>query len=260
MTPLSDLNAVSPWLIQLAGPQDKVLKPFLAQGTVPEWGYLIESEAPLNEVAKHYRLLSVVLTPLKIPMLLRVADPAVAAAILPDDISPATAPWGPIQQLHLPDAVKGSWQSHTPQHPASAPLTIDAGGYPLNEDQHQRLQTCNRRRDIRHLMGFVNQYHGDWLAAGSDLQRFRLLALLVEDARHVGFTSPKEWALLCTLMARLNLHSWQALEEHSVYPMLLGSRDSASQRLKQALAVTSPKAGSPKTAAAAIEEANDVRV
>lgn len=84
------------------------------------------------------------------------------------------------------------------------------------------------------------------------LQRFRLLALLVEDARHYGFNSPKEWALLCTLMARLNLTSWEALEKHSIYPLLIASSDSALQRLKQALATTSPKTGSPNTAAAAI--------
>ncbi|MEL7893838.1 DUF4123 domain-containing protein [Vreelandella neptunia] len=251
-TPLSSLNDISPWLIQLSGPQDLVLKSYLAQGTLPEWGYLIESDASLTDVAKHYRQLLVVLHPLGTPMMLRVADPAVMAAMLPDNSSTATAPWGPIQQLHLPDAVKSAWQHHAPQATTEAPLTLDVSGYPLNEEQHQRLQSCNRRRDIRHLMAFVEQHHGGWPCADSTLQRFRLLALLVEDARHCGFNSPKEWALLCTLMARLNLTSWKALEQHSIYPLLIASSDSAQQRLKQALAATSPKTTPSNTAAAAI--------
>ncbi|MEL7978733.1 DUF4123 domain-containing protein [Vreelandella titanicae] len=251
-TPLSSLNDISPWLIQLSGPQDLVLKSYLAQGTLHEWGYLIESDASLTDVAKHYRQLLVVLHPLGTPMMLRVADPAVIAAMLPNNSSTATAPWGPIQQLHLPDAVKSAWQHPEPGHSATAPLMIDVSGYQLSEEQHQRLQACNRRRDIRHLMTFVEQHHDGWPCADSALQRFRLLALLVEDARHYGFNSPKEWALLCTLMARLNLTSWEALEQHSVYPLLIASSDSALQRLKQALATTSPKTGSPNTAAAAI--------
>ncbi|WP_447894201.1 DUF4123 domain-containing protein [Vreelandella sp. GE22] len=254
-TPLSDLNDISPWLIQLSGPQDMVLKHFLAQGTLAEGGYIIESDASLADLAKHYRLLSVVLDPLEIPMLLRVADPAVAAAVLPDRSSSDVAPWGPIEKLHLPDTVKGAWLSHAPQPTASAPLTIKPSGYQLNEEQHQRLQTCNRRRDIRYLMSFVKQHHGDWPWADSDIARFRLLASLVEKARHHGFNSPKEWALVCTLMSRLNINSWQALEQHAVYPVLTDNHHSAPQRLKQALATISPN-----TATAAIEEANDVRV
>ncbi|MCH4564599.1 DUF4123 domain-containing protein [Halomonas sp. EGI 63088] len=235
-TPWAEVKDVSPWLVQLNGLDDPVLQAFLADGLEPEWGYLVESGASLTEVADHLRSLILVRHPLDVPMLLRLADPAVIAALLQEGSTPALVPWGPIERLVLPDAVAEAWQSWAPAADEAPPLVPAPAGYCLSEAQLQRLQACDLRRHARQLMGFVDQHCAGWLMETSRPQRHVQLLEIVREARDMGFTSPREWALLCTLMARLGITTWSdRATDIPAYRWLTAKHLSSLERLEAAL-------------------------
>jgi hypothetical protein len=241
-TPWAEVKEVSPWLVQLNGLNDPVLQAFLADGLEPEWGYLIESGASLTEVADHLRSLILVRHPLDVPMLLRLADPAVIAALLQEGSTPALVPWGPIERLMLPDAVADAWHSWAPAEDEAPPLVPPPAGYRLSEAQLQRLQACDLRRHARQLMGFVDQHCAGWLTETSRSQRHAQLIEIVHEARGMGFVSPREWALLCSLMSRLGITTWQGDESvaECLHALTDPQRGSALARLEAALAATPP--------------------
>ncbi|MFC3284159.1 DUF4123 domain-containing protein [Litchfieldella rifensis] len=237
-TPWAEVKDVSPWLVQLAGHDDPVLQHFLEEGLEGEWGYLMACQADLGETADHLKSLIQVRHPANVPMLLRLADPAVITALLTEGSSSSQLPWGPIEQLIVPDAVSGEWRSWSPESSTALPPKIDPTGYQLTETQVQRLKTCDLRRDIRHLMGFVDEYCPGWLLISSDAERYARLAEIVHQGREMGFSSLREWGLLCTLMARLQVTSLDmALLPDGVHtPLLDTSQNSGLARLKAALA------------------------
>ncbi|MDN3554506.1 DUF4123 domain-containing protein [Halomonas maura] len=236
-TPWSDVAEVSPWLVQLKGPGDPIFKQFISQGAEAEWGFLITSSAGLLEVADHLRELIQVRHPLGVPMLLRLADPAVISALLSDASSPEQLPWGPIERLILPDAVKETWQESAPQASSDNGRAIDASDYRLSESQLADLEACDRRRDTRRLMSFVDEHCDGWLTATNHAQRHAQLAGIVQEARELGFSSPREWALFCTLMQCLGITSWREAENSEMWMNLLRDPDQGSgmARLEAAL-------------------------
>ncbi|MBB3232497.1 DUF4123 domain-containing protein [Halomonas stenophila] len=240
-TPWSDVAEVSPWLVQLKGPGDPIFKQFISQGAEEEWGFLITSSAGLLEVADHLRELIQVRHPAGLPMLLRLADPAVILALLSDGSSPEWAPWGPIERLILPDALKEAWLESTPKDSSEHVRAVDALDYRLSESQLADLEACDRRRDIRQLMAFVDQHYDGWLTAAHRAQRHAQLAGIVQEARELGLTAPREWALFCTLMQRLGITSWQQAENRDAWMNLLQDpgQGSAMARLEAALGAAS---------------------
>ncbi|MCK2184351.1 DUF4123 domain-containing protein [Halomonas getboli] len=242
-TPWSEVVEVSPWLVQLRGPEDPILERFLSQGAEAEWGYLILSSSELLEVADHLRELIQVRHPVGIPMLLRLADPAVISALFTDGSLPEQIPWGPIERLILPDAVQETWQESAPQASREHVRAIGASDYRLSESQLERMQACDRRRDTRRLMVFVDQHCEGWLTVTDRPQRYVQLAGIVQEAREFGFSAPRELGLFCTLMQRLGITSWRESEDSEAWMNLLcdPGQGSGMARLESALAAaTSP--------------------
>ncbi|MBD3895968.1 DUF4123 domain-containing protein [Halomonas sp. ML-15] len=239
-TPWSDVNDVSPWLVQLAGPEDPVLRHFLEDGLAPEWGYLIVSESDLAELGDHLRGLIQVVHPAGIPLLLRLADPAVIAALLEPESSPAQVPWGPMHCLLAPDAVAEEWRCWSPTMTDAAPVSLDHA-YRLSEPQLERLRACDLRRDTRRLMAFVDRHCGDWLPGTGGQQRHAQLAAIIAEARDLGINTLREWALLCTLMARLDITTWRdGATDTAAYRWLTAPHLSAIERLEAALQAANP--------------------
>lgn len=237
-TPWAEVAEVSPWLVQLKGPGDPVLERFVRQGAEAEWGYLILSSSELLEVADHLRELIQVWHPAGLPMILRLADPAVIAALLADGSSPGQVPWGPIERLILPDAVQEAWQINVPREMAANSQPTSAADYRLSEPQLACLQQCDRRRDIRQLMTFVDRHCDGWLTATDRGQRHAQLAGIVQEARELGLTAPREWALFCTLMQRLGITSWREIGGSEAWTSLLraSGQGGGMARLEAALA------------------------
>ncbi|MCO7247973.1 DUF4123 domain-containing protein [Halomonas sp. Mc5H-6] len=240
-TPLADVSDVSPWLIALPDTHHPVLQAFLAQGVHAEWGYLIESHASLEDVGNHLRHMLQVRHPSGVAMWLRLADPAVIAALLPDQSAPAMVPWGPIEGLVRPDAIAKEWVKSTPQSAAESPIAIPSNGYLLNETQVSRLQACDKRRDLRTLLHFVEQHCPEWRLPVEQRERYDLLAALTQSARGYGFTNPRQWGLLCTLFSRERCTSWSALSEQvpELHACLTTTEASPSERLKTAFTISS---------------------
>ncbi|MDN7131565.1 DUF4123 domain-containing protein [Halomonas sp. MC140] len=245
-TPLAEVSGVSPWLITLPSEQHPVLQFFLAQGLHEEWGYLLESKASLEELGNYLRKLLQVRHPSGVTMWLRLADPAVIAALLPDQSNPAITPWGPIDALLRPDSVTMSWHQSVPaSHTADAPLGIPQGGLQLNETQLACLQACDKRRDLRNLMRFVDAYCSNWALPKASVERYDHLAALTDTARQYGFTTPRQWGLLCTLLAKVQSTTWELLSENvpQLHAHLTRTLDvPPAERLKTAQALSSTHA------------------
>ncbi|MDR5868712.1 DUF4123 domain-containing protein [Halomonas koreensis] len=237
-TPWAEVAEVSPWLVRLQGPGDPVLERFLRQGAEAEWGYLILGSCDLLDVADHLRDLIQVRHPAGLPMLLRLADPAVISSLFTDGSSPEQVPWGPIERLIMPDAVQEAWHRHAPLEKEATGRPRSAVDYRLSESQLARLEECDRRRDIRQLMTFVDRHCDGWLMAADRPQRHAQLAVIVQEACELGLTTPREWALLCTLMQRLGITSWQQGEGLDAWTDLLGDpgQGKGMARLEAALA------------------------
>ncbi|WP_136248379.1 DUF4123 domain-containing protein [Halomonas borealis] len=238
-TPWAEVGDLSPWLVALEGRDDPVLLAFLEEGLGAEWGYLILSRAERSEVTDHLRELIQVRHPAGLPMLLRLADPAVMSALFTDGSSPEWVPWGPIERLMLPDAVAETWQESTPKVNSENGRAVDALDYRLSEPQLERLQQCDRRRDIRQLMTFTDRHCDGWLSATSRPERHAQLAGIVQEACGLGLTAPREWALCCTLMQRLGITSWREAEDSEAWTNLLcdSNQGSGMARLEAALAM-----------------------
>lgn len=237
-TSWANVAEVSPWLVRLKGPADPILERFLNQGAEDEWGYLILASSELIDVADHLRELIQVRHPAGFPMLLRLADPAVISALFTDGSSPEQVPWGPIERLIMPDAVQEAWHRHAPLEKEATGQPTSAMDYRLSESQLARLEECDRRRDIRQLMTFVDRHCDGWLKATDRPQRHAQLAGIVQEACELGLTAPREWALLCTLMQRLGVTSWREAEHLEAWTNLLGDpgQGSGMARLEAALA------------------------
>lgn len=234
-TPWATVSNVSPWLVRLSGPDDPVLQRFLEEGLEPEWGYLIIGQASLLEVADHLRRLVQVVHPSGVPMLLRLADPAVMSALLIAESSPAHVPWGAIDQLVAPNAVTEEWGYGSPAQVQAEPIALDSEGYRLSEVQLARLQACDLRRDTRQLLCFVERHCNDWLPDAAKSQRYACLERVIGEARDMGFNTPREWALLCTLMARLGTLTWHGHTDTPLYHELSDKRLGGIERLEAAL-------------------------
>lgn len=240
-TPFATVLHLSPWLIDLSGPNDPVLQRFLERGLDAEWGYLLISrEGPLA-VAQHLRSLLQVHTPEQGSMLLRVADPAVIGALLSSRRSVIDAPWGPIERLVVPDGVTGQWHTWSPaddgDHRSSLP--IPSGGHRLDATVLRRLQECDRRTNLRHLACYVADNCPDWLVGMTRAECHAQLDALTQEAAALGMVSARQWRRLCLLMARLQQTSLAAETFPADIHAILSDpqRGDGTARLKAALAL-----------------------
>ncbi|MCS2610805.1 DUF4123 domain-containing protein [Halomonas dongshanensis] len=235
-TPWAAMSDISPWLIALSGPQDPILTRYLDEGLEAEWGYLIDSSASLMTLSHHLRRLLQVRSAAGTPVLLRLADPAVMASLLADGSDPTVTPWGPIEQLLLPDDVQECWLRSSPREDTRPCDNIPPTGYRLNDTQEQQLKACDQRRDLRALYRFTDRYCPDWLPSNR-LARYEVLSAILGEARQYGYLTPREWGVLCTLFAQRQCLSWEALKTQwpAVYRQLTANLEGgAMARLEQA--------------------------
>lgn len=241
-TPLAEVSDVSPWLVALPEIDHPVLQAFLTQGLDDEWGYLIESQASLVSLGHHLRKLLHVRHPAGVPMWLRLADPAVIAALLPDQSDPAMVPWGPMECLIRPDAIEGHWVISGPARRTDEDIALPPEGYLMNDVQLGRLHACDQRRDIRRLLTFVDTYCAALPLPVERADRYVWLEALTTTAREHGFTTLRQWGLLCTLLRQTNSDGWETLRQQApaVYTCLIDTKEaSPPKRLKAAFAILS---------------------
>ena len=229
-TPWAELSDVSPHLIKLKNASDPVLAEFLAH-QAEEWGYLIFSSKQSHEITDHLRKLISVEHPLGKAMLLRLADPAVAHALfgLANENKNA-ALFGPIEQLHVHDAINQAWHFH--QRPGEE-AALSKIPYRLSESELEALGEVDFRQTVSWLKSHMHKHFPDFLSAIPDAQQWKSMYDLANRAYQAGFTSERDIALYANVFGFLGQ---DALDHHPDIAVLMTkpSQQSPSQRIEQA--------------------------
>ncbi|APC14774.1 hypothetical protein BLL42_03165 [Pseudomonas frederiksbergensis] len=237
----AELGDVSPCLIRIEGQGNPILQQFLAQPQ-KEWGYLLFSDGPWPDMVKHLRWLTSVLHPQGEEVLLRLADPAVAHALLghAERIKDSTL-FGPCQQIVTADAAVGYWHIHQrPGKPSDPQYTKP---YRLSDEQLSQLDEVNFRGIVMRLDEHMHEFFPSYLAGAAPLQRWEHLHSLASTSYDRGFNTELD----ITLYA--NIHGFlgdRALEEHPDLDAQLKtpSEQTPAQRLEEVASIAKERAES----------------
>lgn len=235
----AELGDVSPCLIQIKTQNDPILLQFL-NASHQEWGHLMFSDQPWDEMLSHFRWLTSVIHPQGEEVLLRIADPAVTHALLAhaDTIKDPTL-FGPCTQIVTADAALGCW--HVNQRPGKAPEPNDKELYRLSDDQLSQLDEVNFRSIVLRLDEHLHEYFPFYQAQATPLQRWEHLHALASTSYDRGFNTELD----ITLYA--NIHGFlgeRALEEHPDLDAILKtpSEQTPAQRLERVADIAQERA------------------
>jgi hypothetical protein len=226
----AELVDLSPCLVNIEGQQNPILSQFLANAS-REWGYLLFSDAPWRQIIEHLRWLTSVRHPQGEEVLLRLADPAVAHALLShgEQLKDPTL-FGPCTQILTADAATGVWHLH--QRPGLAPIPDHSQPYRLSEEQLSLLDEVSFRSVVMGLDEHMQEYFPNYRAHATTRQRWEHFHYLASQAYERGYNSEFD----ITLYA--NIHGFlgeQALKEHPDLDAQLNtpSAQTPAQRLEQ---------------------------
>ncbi|AIS10532.1 hypothetical protein JM49_02250 [Pseudomonas chlororaphis subsp. aurantiaca] len=226
----AELGDISPCLVNIEGQQNPILAQFLANAS-KEWGYLLFSDAPWRQIIEHLRWLTSVRHPQGEEVLLRLADPAVAHALLShgEQLKDPTL-FGPCTQILTADAAAGVWHLH--HRPGLVPAPHHDQPYRLSDEQLSLLNEVSFRGVVMRLDEHMQEYFPAYRAHATPRQRWEHLHQLASHAYERGFASELD----ITLYA--NIHGFlgeRALEEHPDLDARLKtpSAHTPAQRLEQ---------------------------
>lgn len=237
----SDLSDVSPCLVRLSGTGDSTLAQHL-QHADEEWGYLLFSKASWEEQLAHLRWLSSVKHPMGEEMLLRLAEPAVAGALLEHamQIGDATL-FGPFEHIALIDYTKHAWCRYS--RPATATRVSQEKPYQLSEDQLELLGEVSLRSCVIQLDAHMHEFFPNYRPQLRGIDRWQHLHELAENAYAQGFNSERAITLYANIFGFLGEH---ALERHADIAALLNTPSAATpeQRIELAAELARERAES----------------
>lgn len=154
-TRFAQLRDISPCCVRLKGPDDPVLLQFLAH-THEQWGYLLFSDSSWSDMTNHLRWLTTIEHPSGAQMLLRIADPAVAHALLGDTQHSTSRLFGPFQQAVVINNVNDGWNKYL--CPGPAPTVDHSMPYRLSEVQWSLLETASFSKMISELYLHMREF------------------------------------------------------------------------------------------------------
>ncbi len=224
--PFTALRDISPLLVEIPHPDEAVFQFYLQQAH-EEWGVLLFSTAPAHDVAQHLRKLLMVELPEGLPVLLRLADAAVARILFG---SGDQRLFGPLSCVVTADGVEVNWQQHQPRL-AERPELLTP--YRLSAEQNSALDHADRRRVLleldAHLLRHFPERHGSKTVA----ERWPMLEQLEAEASTLGLSSPSELFYYANVMASLDGSS---LDQHPHVNRLLHTPSLQSPGERVALA------------------------
>ena len=195
--PFTALRDISPLLVAIEQPDEPIFQFYLQQAH-EEWGVLLFSTAPAHGVAQHLRKLLIVELPEGLPVVLRLADAAVAQALFG---SGDQRLFGPLACVVMADSVSAIWQRHQPRLPECPELTTP---YRLSPELNAALDRVDRRRVLleldAHLLKYFPERHGGETVS----QRWPMLEQLEAEACMLGLSSQSELFYYANVMARLD--------------------------------------------------------
>lgn len=240
-TPWAELSDVSPHLVKLKNENDPVLAEFIANHA-DEWGYLLFSSEPRNNLLQHLRWLICVQPQHSPPVLLRLADPAVMHALLAlEQNSEKTKLYGPIEYIYAPDAMTESWHQH--QRPGPITPVDTSKPYALDNAEHEALGAVSFRQGVLALSKHMHKYFPDYGAGVPSPERLARLQRLASEAYERGFSSSREITLFANIAGYLGEH---VLDERQDLARLLNeaTAQTPTQRLEQAAKIAQQRAAS----------------
>jgi hypothetical protein len=226
--PFTELRDISPLLVTIEHPESAVFQFYKAHAH-EEWGVLLFSPEHAHGVAQHLRKLLTVEMPEGLPVMLRLADAAVARALFG---SGDQRLFGPLCSVVTPDCIGASWHRHQPRQSECPDLPIP---YRLTPEQNSALDRVDQRRALLdldvHLLGyFPQQQRGATLAL-----RWPALEQLFAQAQALGLSSQSELLYYANIMASLD---GSPLDQHPHIRRLLHSPSLQSPGERVALAAT----------------------
>ncbi|MEE4156847.1 DUF4123 domain-containing protein [Pseudomonas viridiflava] len=237
----SGLTDISPCLVRLNSERDPICQQFLAHAD-EEWGYLVFSDQPWQTVLDHFRWLICVTHPQGQQVLLRLADPAVAHALLDQSMQRGDATlFGPCSHVLTADAALRCWHNH--RRPAKAPVTSHVEPYRLSESQVTLLDEVNFRSVVIRLDRHMREYFPAFQVHLDALDRWKYLYTLASNAYERGFGSELEITLYANIHGFLGPH---AMTEHPDLDTLLETPSTLSptQRIEHVASIAKERAES----------------
>jgi hypothetical protein len=195
--PFTALQDISPLLVAIDQPDEPIFQFYLQQAH-EEWGVLLFSPEPAHGVAQHLRKLLTVEMPEGLPVILRLADAAVARALFGNGDQRL---FGPLSCVVTADSVGANWHRHQPRSSERPDLPTP---YRLSPEQNAALDHADRRRVLleldAHLLAYFPERHGGETVA----QRWPMLGQLEAEASTLGLSSQSELFYYANVMARLD--------------------------------------------------------
>lgn len=140
------VSDLSPWLVWLSGPDDPVLKAFLAEGASQEKGYLLVSHLLPAELVHWMRLRLHVERVPGYEELLRIAHPALSLAVIGECLI-QSAPEGAVEKLIAPNMIENQWMVREPGGGGSRSEKPSQGKVVYSSELETAFRAFNVRRD-----------------------------------------------------------------------------------------------------------------
>ncbi|MCU1761192.1 DUF4123 domain-containing protein [Pseudomonas sp. 14P_8.1_Bac3] len=193
--PFNALRDISPLLVPIQIPDEPIFQ-FYLQHAHEEWGVLLFSHKAVHDVAAHLRKLLTVELPEGLPVVLRLADAAVAQALFG---SGDQRLFGPVSCVVTPDNVNALWQPHQPQLRECPELLTP---YRLSPQLNAALDNVDRRRALLELDAHLLTYFPERHDGETVAERWPILEKLATEAKGLGLSSQSE------LLYYANLQAW----------------------------------------------------
>ncbi|MHC8371793.1 DUF4123 domain-containing protein [Pseudomonas sp. MDT1-85] len=191
------LRDISPLLVAVQQP-DEPLVQFYLEHAHEESSVLLFSTAPAHDVAQHLRKLLIVELPEGLPVVLRLADAAVAQALFG---SGDQRLFGPLSSVVTADSAGANWQRHQPRLPECPELPTP---YRLSPELNAALDRVDRRRMLLELDAHLLKYFPDRHGGETVAQRWPMLEQLEAEAGALGLSSQSELFHYANVIASLD--------------------------------------------------------
>jgi hypothetical protein len=191
------LRDISPLLVAVQRP-DEPLVQFYLEHAHEESSVLLFSRDSAHAVAEHLRKLLTVELPEGMPVLLRLADAAVARILFG---SGDQRLFGPLSCVVTADGVEVNWQQHQPRLAECPELLMP---YRLSAEQNSAFDRADWRRVLLeldvHLLTHFPERHGSETVA----ERWPMLEQLEAEASTLGLSSQSELFYYANVIASLD--------------------------------------------------------
>lgn len=234
-TEWNELCDLSPCLVRLSGQHDPVMQRFIENAS-EEWGYLIFSKVGFDGVLRHLRWLVCVEPPQGDPMLLRLADPAVAHQLLADG---NVRLFGPIEQVCAADCIEGRWWQHMSKGEPQK-LAYEKP-YRLSDAELEALGEVSFRQVVLHLSEHMRTFFPEYKLNADSRERLAHMRDIAEQAYGQGMQSEREIFLYGNVFGYLR---GEDLEKHPDIASLLSEKSTLTpaQRVERAAEIAQQRA------------------